>query len=41
MHQAVGAYGRELATVLDLAYQGFEVLDAVGAAEGDRGEDQL
>jgi pyruvate/2-oxoglutarate dehydrogenase complex dihydrolipoamide dehydrogenase (E3) component len=31
--EAVGAYGRGLATVLDPAYQGFEVLDAAGAAE--------
>ncbi len=32
--EAVGAYGRGLSTVIDPAYQGFEVLDAVGAAEG-------
>jgi len=31
--EAVGAYGRGLATVLDPAYQGFELLDAVGAAD--------
>jgi len=31
--EAVGAYGRGLSTVLDPPYQGFEVLDAVGAAE--------
>jgi pyruvate/2-oxoglutarate dehydrogenase complex dihydrolipoamide dehydrogenase (E3) component len=31
--EAVGAYGRGLATVLDPAYQGFEMLDGVGAAE--------
>jgi pyruvate/2-oxoglutarate dehydrogenase complex dihydrolipoamide dehydrogenase (E3) component len=31
--EAVGAYGRGLATVLDPAYQGFEVLDGVAAAE--------
>jgi pyruvate/2-oxoglutarate dehydrogenase complex dihydrolipoamide dehydrogenase (E3) component len=31
--EAVGAYGRGLATVLDPAYQGFEVLDAAGATE--------
>jgi len=30
----VGAYGRGLATVIDPAYQGFEALDVVGAAEG-------
>jgi pyruvate/2-oxoglutarate dehydrogenase complex dihydrolipoamide dehydrogenase (E3) component len=30
--EAVGAYGRGLATVIDPAYEGFEVLDAVGAA---------
>jgi pyruvate/2-oxoglutarate dehydrogenase complex dihydrolipoamide dehydrogenase (E3) component len=29
--EAVGAYGRGLATVLDPAYRGFEMLDAVGA----------
>jgi pyruvate/2-oxoglutarate dehydrogenase complex dihydrolipoamide dehydrogenase (E3) component len=29
--EAVGAYGRGLATVIDPAYQGFEMLDAVGA----------
>jgi pyruvate/2-oxoglutarate dehydrogenase complex dihydrolipoamide dehydrogenase (E3) component len=29
--EAVGAYGRGLATVIDPAYQGFEILDAVGA----------
>jgi hypothetical protein len=32
--EAMGAYGRGLATVIDPEYQGFEVLDAVGAAEG-------
>lgn len=32
--EAVGAYGRGLATVIDPAYKGFEMLDAVGAAEG-------
>jgi pyruvate/2-oxoglutarate dehydrogenase complex dihydrolipoamide dehydrogenase (E3) component len=30
--EAVGAYGRGLATVIDPAYRGFEVLDAVGAS---------
>jgi hypothetical protein len=29
--EAVGAYGRGLATVLDPAYRGFEMLDAVDA----------
>jgi hypothetical protein len=29
--EAVGAYGRGLSTVIDPAYQGFELLDAVGA----------
>jgi pyruvate/2-oxoglutarate dehydrogenase complex dihydrolipoamide dehydrogenase (E3) component len=29
--EAVGAYGRGLATVIDPAYRGFEMLDAVGA----------
>lgn len=33
--EAVGAYGRGLATVLDPGYQGLEVLDGVGAPEGD------
>jgi pyruvate/2-oxoglutarate dehydrogenase complex dihydrolipoamide dehydrogenase (E3) component len=33
--EAVGAYGRGLSTVIDPGYQGFEVLDAAGAAEGD------
>jgi pyruvate/2-oxoglutarate dehydrogenase complex dihydrolipoamide dehydrogenase (E3) component len=32
--EAVGAYGRGLATVIDPGYQGFEALDAVGPAEG-------
>jgi pyruvate/2-oxoglutarate dehydrogenase complex dihydrolipoamide dehydrogenase (E3) component len=32
--EALGAYGRGLSTVIDPPYQGFEVLDAVGAAEG-------
>jgi pyruvate/2-oxoglutarate dehydrogenase complex dihydrolipoamide dehydrogenase (E3) component len=32
--EAVGAYGRGLSTVIDPPYQGFEVLDAVGAAGG-------
>jgi pyruvate/2-oxoglutarate dehydrogenase complex dihydrolipoamide dehydrogenase (E3) component len=32
--EALGAYGRGLATVLDPAYRGFEMLDAVGAAAG-------
>lgn len=32
--EAVGAYGRGLATVLDPAYRGFEMLDAAGAAKG-------
>jgi pyruvate/2-oxoglutarate dehydrogenase complex dihydrolipoamide dehydrogenase (E3) component len=31
--EAVGAYGRGLATVLDPAYRGFEMLDAVGAPQ--------
>jgi len=31
--EAVGAYGRGLSTVIDPPYQGFEVLDAVGAAQ--------
>jgi pyruvate/2-oxoglutarate dehydrogenase complex dihydrolipoamide dehydrogenase (E3) component len=31
--EAVGAYGRGLATVLDPAYQGFEILNAAGVAE--------
>jgi len=31
--EAVGAYGRGLATVIDPEYQGFNALDAVGAAE--------
>ena len=30
--EAVGAYGRGLATVLDPGYQSFEVLDEVGAS---------
>jgi pyruvate/2-oxoglutarate dehydrogenase complex dihydrolipoamide dehydrogenase (E3) component len=33
--EALGAYGRGLATVLDPAYQGLEVLDGVGLPEGD------
>jgi pyruvate/2-oxoglutarate dehydrogenase complex dihydrolipoamide dehydrogenase (E3) component len=32
--EAVGAYGRGLSTVIDPPYQGFEMLDAAGAAEG-------
>jgi len=32
--EAVGAYGRGLATVLDPAYQDFEALDALGVAQG-------
>ena len=31
--EAMGAYGRGLSTVIDPTYQGFKVLDAVGAAE--------
>jgi pyruvate/2-oxoglutarate dehydrogenase complex dihydrolipoamide dehydrogenase (E3) component len=31
--EAVGAYGRGLSTVIDPAYRGFEVLDAVSAVE--------
>ena len=33
--EALGAYGRGLATVIDPAYRGFEELDAVVAAAGD------
>ena len=33
--EAVGAYGRGLATVLDPAYHGFELLDAAGTANSD------
>jgi len=33
--EAVGAYGRGLSTVIDPPYRGFEVLDAVGAAESE------
>jgi pyruvate/2-oxoglutarate dehydrogenase complex dihydrolipoamide dehydrogenase (E3) component len=32
--EALGAYGRGLATVIDPAYQGFEALDVVGAPAG-------
>jgi pyruvate/2-oxoglutarate dehydrogenase complex dihydrolipoamide dehydrogenase (E3) component len=32
MGEAVGAYGRGLATVIDPTYEGFKVLDAVGVA---------
>ncbi|HEX6305518.1 MAG TPA: NAD(P)/FAD-dependent oxidoreductase [Anaerolineales bacterium] len=32
--EAVGAYGRGLATVIDPGYRGFEMLDAVGAKDG-------
>ncbi len=32
--EAVGAYGRGLATVIDPTYQGFDVLDMAGVAEG-------
>ena len=38
--EAVGAYGRGLATVLDPAYQGFEALDAAGAAVSGLWKDQ-
>ena len=31
--EALGAYGRGLLTVIDPTYRGFEVLDAIGAAE--------
>ena len=34
--EALGAYGRGLSTVIDPEYRGFEVLDAVGAAEAPR-----
>jgi pyruvate/2-oxoglutarate dehydrogenase complex dihydrolipoamide dehydrogenase (E3) component len=33
--EALGAYGRGLSTVIDSTYYGFEVLDAVGAAEDE------
>jgi pyruvate/2-oxoglutarate dehydrogenase complex dihydrolipoamide dehydrogenase (E3) component len=39
--EAVGAYGRGLATVLDPGYQGFEALDRTSTAEGGLWEDQL
>jgi pyruvate/2-oxoglutarate dehydrogenase complex dihydrolipoamide dehydrogenase (E3) component len=38
--EALGAYGRGLATVLDPAYQGFEALDAAGAVDSHWGKDQ-
>jgi hypothetical protein len=31
--EALGAYGRGLATVIDPTYQGFEVLDAIDVSE--------
>lgn len=33
--EAIGAYGRGLATVIDPSYKGFKLLDTIGAAEGD------
>ncbi len=33
--EALGAYGRGVSTVFDPTYQGFQLLDSVGAAEGD------